>query len=261
MRKKLHSKKGQAMAEAIIVLPVLIMIIWGIYHAHAVAFLGARAQIAARHAAWVGSVDESDTIALSIGGDTIDREAAEKAGMDILFRNESGMADTIVMGGSRSGKIFNVDPQGLWVPEFFDDDFDGEFLISDFISIGNDIVNAMLSALPIFRPFVQNSYAKVDFAVDSFGFSEPTAITTHAYFANRWDSLYFKSIWDFLNVSLLGVLGDLNDVMSDADGVISDASEQLENFIEDGEFPEGTPYSYEDFMEYLSSWKDLFSSW
>lgn len=254
-----RNKRGQAMVEAIIVLPILIILIWGVYRVHSVSFLGARAEMAARHAAWMGSVNENE--GASMLESTFNSTDANAAGRDLFFNHESGMTDSLATFS------INVEAKGMWVIDPLETAADdGDFNILDCLNMGGiaiDLLSNILSALPIFRPFTRNSWSEIKFSVDSYGFDKTDDIRATAYFANRWDSLYFKSIWDLLNVHFGETVSGITDAISDAEDAISQAEEDMEDAMEetDGEFPEGTPYTYDDFEEFLEGWHSFFKFW
>lgn len=266
MRRYRKKRAGQALTEALIVLPILIIMIWGIYRVHSLAFLSTRAQMSARHAAWVGSIAElggGNSFTTAFLGGAIDDEAAETAGAEVLFLNNSGMTDTILPGTTEGNGFVQVKPQGLWVPGIFRNADNSEFSFTDIVSIGNDFINTLFSRIPILRPFFQNSYAIVSIHSSSYGYDENYQIQRSAYFPNRWDSLYYQSLFNLmLQFGFGGIIADMKDTVEEANNRIKETKKELEEALKDKKkFPEGTPYSYDDFEEYLDQWDSFFDNW
>jgi hypothetical protein len=278
-----NDQNGQAMVEALIVLPVLIMMFWGLYYMHAASFLSLKAQLAARHAAWVGSRKEYGAGDF-LGGGVIDRTLAIERGMQILsgdgMWNRSHVLqgfDNLSTSGDNprtNGFIFVDAKDWLALDEMVSNMLDQFF--ADLIGPGisgtiktlaegfTDFLNSFVSALPLGRCFTQNSFAQVSLNLKT-PFFEGVHLEADAYFCNRWEDLYFLNLWDFFDLSAVSVIDGLKNTMEDVNKNIEDAVEQYQEMIDkySDDIPDDQemPYDYDDLARYLEKWKEITENW
>jgi hypothetical protein len=246
-------RAGQALVEAAVVFPILIMMCWGVWHLHDTAFYSARAAMAARHGAWILSIDEEAG------------SMAAQAVLDVFYDKEgavSGENSDIILSYtvSNNNSLDTTDSAAANAARAFFDTGAGGF------------IKAFIDAIPFFQPFTRNVLATVVFQVDTpLGHYEkdddPSGLKfmgktygSWAYFATRIKRLYFHNSWDFFN----GGIGQtaLGDATSEAEDGMDDASEDFDDAADDvndddlyGEH-DGNVYTYDDYTEALEKWRE-----
>ncbi len=231
--------------EAIVVFPILILMIWGIYHMHTAAFYSARSAMATRHAAWVKSVDKNAT--------------ATQAGLDAFFGKENSPIDSMscVIITSLTANQAGLDERET--PSLAAQAAESIFpmgLLQDF-----------LDSFAIFQPFTRNALSELTFKVNSpiSNFEDnkheitSASFKNRAYFPCRYKDLYFHNSWDFFKVD---IAGDLDEAVSSAESGMNDAndnfSDQASTVDEDDLSGEagGNIYNYDDYQDALKKWRD-----
>jgi hypothetical protein len=235
---------GQAMAEMVIISPVLIMLYWGVAYLHTAAFFKARAEMAARHTAWIQSVKKSASY-------------ASAQGTNVLF--EYGQPNGVVANVTCSGKA------GLLI-QIGESNSALEAIataMNNLFSFGPGWMGDIMRAFPIVQPFICNAESTVQLGViptylPLIDEDVPFSDTTRGYFAVRWKSLYFHNSWDFFP-SGMGP--------SDLDSTRGDASSQIEDQIKDFE---STLKDHEDqvdqdqwvkYQDALKRWREWRNQW
>ena len=226
--------KGQALIEAVIVLPILILLIWGVVHLHLSAFYSARAEMAARHAAWIKSVKEDSSAAFE--GSSVMFEKGIPMGVHLNSFTVNGNAGLIIdLGQSTdSGSAVLNAVKGA------------------FSSIGKWIGDFM-RAIPLTQPLVLNAEAIVQFSVTSPGL-DPFEKTTKAYFPNRYKHLYFHNIWNLFKSagsSDFPPMGDAAKSKESMEKMVKDFETELEKNKD-----KMTAEQYQHYQEQVQQWKN-----
>jgi len=244
------NKKGQAMVEAIIVFPLLILMIWGIWHLHTLALFKARAAMATRHCAWIKSTKEDSS------------DLATQALFDVFYDKEGASQKTlnqINMGYEiSSGEHFIITERPV------------NFLF-DFTASANDalggiggIFSDFINALKNYFPFLSNTKVRIDFNVnsplsryyqDENSLKVDREYSQVSYYPVRWQRFYYHNSWDFFK----GGIGqsELSSAIDDASDGLSDASDAMdENEIPDDDTFEygGNTYTFDDYKEAMDDW-------
>jgi hypothetical protein len=268
MKRFLKDTEGQALAEAIVVLPVLVLLFWGLYHAHTAAFLSVQAEEAARHTAWVGSRKKMMWLNL------MDRDFALERGQKALSEDgmwneeylEKGVDDFehVSIGLSRSNGYIRIDSASLSVWENKTlEKFDPLGVIGLAGEALSGLFKALASALPVTRCFAQNAYARVGFKVKT-PFYPPVEVRAQAYFCNRWESLLFTDLHDFFNLSAAGFIDELtqsiNRIMEMFNRVIGKFHDTIDEF-QDRIDEMDMDLDYGSFDDYMERWDDFLLQW
>lgn len=231
----LPDDKGQALIEAVVVLPVLILLIWGVVHLHLSAFYSARAEMATRHAAWIQSV-KKDSSAASLGA-------------AVLFEN-----------GIPNGVSFNFDvkPDAGLIIDLGKTSGGGNEVLSvvgsAFSTLGG-WMQTLMKAIPLTQPLSLNAEATLHYSVTSPGL-DPFVKTTKAYFANRYKPLYFHNIWNLFK-SQAGSGGSNFPPMGGAAGSKKQMEEMIENFEKELEKNKDSlsEEQYQHYQQQVEQWK------
>ena len=225
--------RGQALVEAVVVLPILILLIWGVVHLHLSAFYSARAEMAARHAAWIKSVKENSSAAFE--------------GTNVLF--EKGIPKGVYL------ESFRVKGDAGLVIDLGKANPDGGTVLTTagtaFSKVGKWIGNFM-RAIPLTQPLSMNAEATVQYSVISPGL-DPFEKTTQAYFANRYHPLYFHNIWNLFKSA-----GSTDfPPMGDATKSKEQMEKMVKNFESELEKNKDrlTAEQYQHYQEEIQKWK------
>ena len=226
-------EKGQALVEAVVVLPLLILLIWGVVHLHLSAFYSARAEMAVRHAAWIKSVKENSAAAFE--GTSVLFEGGIPRGVALnsfIVSGEAGLVTGSQGEASSGSQVLNS-------------------VRNAFSGVGKWIGN-FLRAIPLTEPLTMNAEATLQYSVISPGL-DPFEKTTRAYFANRYKHLYFHNIWDLFKESGSSdfpPMGDAAQSKEKMDKMIKDFESELEKNKD-----KLTAEQYQHYQEQLRQWK------
>lgn len=229
----LPDDRGQALIEAVVVLPVLILLIWGVVHLHLSAFYSARAEMAVRHAAWIKSVKENSSAALE--GESVMFEKGIPSGVHlspIEVKGEAGLIIDLGKTGGGGNEVLSAvggafSSIGKWIGDF-------------------------LRAIPLTEPLSMNAEATLHYSVTSPGL-DPFEKTTKAYFANRYKHLYFHNIWNLFKKA-----GSTDfPPMKDADGSKKQMEEMIKNFEEELKKNKDSlsEEQFQHYQEQVEQWK------
>lgn len=230
---RLTDDKGQALIEAVVVLPLLILLIWGVVHLHLSAFYSARAEMAARHAAWIKSVKESSSAAFE--------------GSNVLFEkgipNGVALKSFVVKGDA--GLIIDLGHTGETGSEVL------SAVGSAFSTLGGWI-QSFMKAFPLTETLSLNAEATVQYSVTSPGL-DPFEKTTKAYFPNRYKHNYFHNIWEVFKKAGgkdFPPMGEAAQSKEQMEKMISDFESELER-NKDSLSDE----QYQHYQEQIQQWK------
>ena len=256
-KRNIHNKnkKAQAMVEAIIVFPLLILMIWGVWHLHTLALFKARAAMATRHSAWINSTKE-DASGL-----------AEQALFDVFYDQEGtsqNPIDQIDMGFTiASHEFFMIAERPPNAIAGFAFDLAGS--ASDALGGVGDLLEPFITALKNVFPFTSNTTVKIDFNVISplsrYYENEDSLKVDRtyeqlSYFPVRWQRFYYHNSWDFFpggigQEDISSAIGGASDGLSDANDAMNENDMPDDDVFEYG----GNVYTFDDYEEAMEDWE------
>ena len=230
----LPDDKGQALIEAVVVLPVLILLIWGVIHLHLSAFYSARAEMAVRHAAWIKSLKENSSAAFEGSGVMFENGVPNGVHLDsFTVKGDAGLVIDLGHSGESASGVLNA-------------------VGSAFSAIGG-WMQKLMEAIPLTQPLSLNAEAAVQFSVTSPGL-DPFQKTTRAYFANRYKHLYFHNIWNLFKSagsSDFPPMGEAKSSKAQMEEMVRKFEEELEKNKDSLSAEE-----YQHYQEQIQQWRE-----